>query len=347
MKEVLLNLANELKRGLDILDTQLARAGEYAPLLDRQLRQELSPQVTALFLPEADSDGTCAARNVEAVARTLAQTVKDLGVERHPRVPQADLLAIQKLCDHTKKQPSKLALYKLVSGKMSEELVVWSCGMTTYVTFERPMMLGILHLFTIRGFGTLFSNLGVLAWSLGVGEEFTEVLKQARIYCNYYEQYGTMKFGGIKSKGHDSLRILMEPTKFAAVFGLYAPYVERILSLWCGYWFLVSNPWLEQTFFPELPSERRRSAAEDLVRRVAQALNDLIHGVFGDGAIHTPSIHTVLHDVPHNFCDLHEEMFFGNEQAVESAQQMCRELLATLQSAKNKNTEMVRPVRHG
>ena len=34
---------------------------------------------------------------------------------------------------------------------------------------------------------------------------------QNKVPCHYYEQYKTLRFGGIKSKGHDSLRIMMNP----------------------------------------------------------------------------------------------------------------------------------------
>jgi hypothetical protein len=70
--------------------------------------------------------------------------------------------------------------------------------------------------------------------------------------------------------------------------------------------------------------------AEHGVRQFAAALDILLHGVFGHGSLWTPTMHTLVHDIVVEFCDLHKDMWFGNEQSIESGQQTSRNLLYSL-----------------
>jgi len=98
----------------------------------------------------------------------------------------------------------------------------------------------------------------------------------------------------------------MDPETYLSIFP--APYklmIITIMYLWGSVWFIISNPWLAESFFPDLdeahgdvnhPSDsvrqKKRRAAELLVRRMTNALNDLLHLVFGAGSIHTPTVHS-------------------------------------------------------
>lgn len=223
-------------------------------------------------------------------------------------------------------------------------------GMTDTMTFEKNMMLGILHIFTIRGWATLLCHTGILCWALGCGRKFCKTLIKNGVPCHFYERYKTMCFGGIKSKGHDSLKIMLDPERYcSAIVDSHRERVQDIITLWSAMWFIISCGFIGdgacQMFNdPDAPQPAQftpRTQAERAVRQMAATLDLLLHSVFGFGSIWTPTVHTLIHDVVRWYCDLHLDLFFGNEQSIESCQQRARSMLYHLQSSKEKNTDMI------
>eukprot|EP01047_Picozoa_sp_COSAG01_P120501 COSAG01_NODE_49229_length_374_cov_0.567273_1_plen_78_part_10 len=54
-----------------------------------------------------------------------------------------------------------------------------------------------------------------------------------------------MRFGGIKSKGHDSYRIMADPKLYCKPLSKpYRKRVEHIITLWTALWLIVSCPYL-------------------------------------------------------------------------------------------------------
>ena len=54
------------------------------------------------------------------------------------------------------------------------------------------------------------------------------------------------------------------------------------------------------------------------MRKIAAALQILLHGIFGSGSVWTPTVHTLVYDIVHEFCVLKKDLWFGNEQSIES-----------------------------
>ena len=48
-------------------------------------------------------------------------------------------------------------------------------------------VLGILHIYTIRGWGTLFSAIGMLAWVTGVAKAFVSSLHKRGLNVLYFK----------------------------------------------------------------------------------------------------------------------------------------------------------------
>jgi hypothetical protein len=125
--------------------------------------------------------------------------------------------------------------------------------------------------------------------------------------------------------------------------------VQDIITLWSAMWFIISCGFIgdadchmfNDPVAPQPAQFTPRQQAERAVRHIAATLDLLLHGVFGFGSIWTPTVHTLVHDVVRWYCDLHLDLFFGNEQSIESCQQQARNMLYHLQSSKQKNTDMI------
>ena len=146
-------------------------------------------------------------------------------------LPSADALNIvQKLCVDRKTAPSDFAMYSIGNDALKNQLVNASAGMHKPITFEtRPMLLGLLHLFCMRGWGTLMCCMGVLAWSKGIGNVFAKTLSKNGVPCRYFMvKGGAMKFGTIKSRGYDSLKVFFSPEKYFENFKLDE---QRVLGI--------------------------------------------------------------------------------------------------------------------
>ena len=106
-----------------------------------------------------------------------------------------------------------------------------SLGLKDICLYDRMPILGILHLFTIRGWGTLFSAIGMLAWVSGCARRLTVSLRKLGMNVHYYKQLfnsSTLQFGGVKAKGYDSVRIM---TVFIHVLGWTAATWESLFAL--------------------------------------------------------------------------------------------------------------------
>jgi hypothetical protein len=125
---------------------------------------------------------------------------------------------------------------------------------------------------------------------------------------------------------------------------VYRDMIVRLIRLWAGTWLIVSNPHLQReecTWFSSECKTRRR-IAERVVVRFSRAIGDLLHGIFGAGPVWTPTIHSVVHDVPFEFSVLHRDLWFGNEQSIESMQAVCRLVLHRVsKTSQVKNTDMM------
>ena len=56
----------------------------------------------------------------------------------------------------------------------------------------------------IRGWGTLFSAIGILAWVTGVAKTLVAQLRRKGLNVHYFKKTydtNTLEFGGIKAKG--------------------------------------------------------------------------------------------------------------------------------------------------
>ena len=261
-------------------------------------------------------------------------------------LPSADALNIvQKLCVDRKTAPSDFAMYSIGNDALKKQLVNASAGMHKPITFEtRPMLLGLLHLFCMRGWGTLMCCMGVLAWSKGIGNVFAKTLSKNGVPCHYFMvKGGAMKFGTIKSRGYDSLKVFFSPEKY---FENFKPDEQRVLCfavyLWGALWFILANPFLMDTFFTDIPLDQRRAHAESVVRRMSEALTAVLAGLFaGTKSFLTTTMHQVLRATVLHFCDLHQDMSWGREDVVEAAQPLARQLLSKCQCYEDKNTAMI------
>jgi hypothetical protein len=342
-----------------ILKQQKAKAQRagYAEHMQHAIKQLLQVE---------ERDGTCdiystfeQADNIRGVAASLLKTIE---VERkrtqhtRPMLTEDTLLSLRKFCRSVGREKSPLNLYGLAAGGggtleiVTKHMYKVSNGMTDTMTFERPMMLGVLHVFTIRGWATLLCHIGITCWALGCGRKFCKSLIKNGVPCHYFERFKTMMFGGIKSKGHDSLKIMLNPHLFCeSINESHRDRIADIISLWSAMWFIISCGWIgnEACHMFNDPSDHKpaqftpRQQAENAVRKIAGALDNLLHGIFGTGSIWTPTIHTAVHDVVKWYCDEHQDLWFGNEQSIESSQQQARNLLYSLQSSTQKNTDMI------
>jgi hypothetical protein len=182
--------------------------------------------------------------------------------------------------------------------------------------------------------------IGTLAWALNIGQKFIDDLKQGGIYAHFYEQYDKLKFGLIKARGHDSLRIINAPEKYLAAFPeTYHKPITMLLEMWCASWCIVSNPYLTDTFWLDHDESCRHGLAADLLHGMAKAMKDLLHGLFSSAVI-TPTLHMVVDDIPHLFAQGHD-LWWGNETTIEAGQQLARSLLESLQKSSSKNADMI------
>ena len=192
--------------------------------------------------------------NVRNVDSSLIETIrceKERTGQSRPMLSTDTLVSIRKFCRSVSYEPSKLNLYGLAAGVdgtleiIKKHVYQVGKGITKTITFERPMMLGILHIFTIRGWATFFCHLGILCWALGCGRSFCRHLMQNKVPCHYYEQYKTLRFGGIKSKGHDSLRIMMNPELYCKPLpASQRGRVEDAITVWTAMWLTISCPFI-------------------------------------------------------------------------------------------------------
>jgi hypothetical protein len=123
------------------------------------------------------------ADTISLAATSLLRTItreRTRSNQAHPMLTSDTLVSLRRFCWHTVKEPSRLNLYGLAGREggtiesVKSHFYKLSRGLTNYLTFETPMMLGILHIFTIRGWATLLCHIGILAWCLGVGRKFTK-----------------------------------------------------------------------------------------------------------------------------------------------------------------------------
>jgi hypothetical protein len=168
MVETLDSICEGIQRGLDKLKKQERRAGVHAPVWRDTLRAQLAPEgaeydIRHLFVPE-DADGIPTAVTLQAELKRVANEVRKLREqEGQARVALSDTLEreIRSLCRDTRAEPSvnRLPMWVLCGGGAVEErLKEWSQGMHADLTFDSTMMLGILHLFCIRGWATLLCS---------------------------------------------------------------------------------------------------------------------------------------------------------------------------------------------
>ena len=109
--------------------------------------------------------------------------------------------------------------------------------------FKEIPLLGALHLYCIRGWGTILNAIGQCAFINGSGASLIQRFRDCGVWVHYYEKYGAIKFGAPGSKGHDALSIWLNIEKVLVDL----PYEDRvrladIVHLWTGMWFLVACP---------------------------------------------------------------------------------------------------------
>jgi hypothetical protein len=224
-----------------------------------------------------------------------------------------------------------------------------SLGLKDICLYDRMPILGILHLFTIRGWGTLFSAIGMLAWVSGCARRLTIALQKRGMNVHYYKTQfnsSTLQFGGVKAKGYDSVRIMTEPEKY---FGALLPAdrikVCDIVSLWYGIWLtvgcsLLGHPECQLYRQQQRDSKKTiKSRASKEVASMCSLLAQLLHGTFGP-AVWTPSVHSVCYDVPRAFKE--GDLFGGREDSIEGCQSLARGILARCLGSEERNAECLR-----
>ena len=277
------------------------------------------PRVTAPYGEDVDGTTLLALGNAElfGAARKLANCTKSEGVSR------AGTLGFT-------------SLYGLVNDDVKKDLVTAALGVRGTIVYPRPMMLGILHLFCIRGFGTMFSLTGCLAHELCIGARLTTDLKKHGVPAHFVLIHEQLKFKCLKFRGYDALKCFEDPENW--LMGFPEPY-RGLLALAFRFlgsmWYIVSNPMLEQSFFQDLPCSERREHAGVILQRLAMALDTILRRLFGKLPF-TPSMHSVIHDIVRDF-GAGVDTYFGNEQAIEAAQQLARELLRHIKSREEKD----------
>ena len=222
-------------------------------------------------------------------------------------------------------------------------------GLKSLCLFDIMPTLGILHIFTIRGWGTLFSAIGMLAWVTGTAKSLCNQLRGLGLNVHFYKKtYSTqtLEFGGIKAKGYDSVRIMMNPAIFfGALPQTQRAAVNDIVQLWCAIWLTVGCSMLGHTgcnMYRKNKAETKaviRLRAVARVRAMAALLGQLLHGTFGR-CVWTPTLHSLCYDVPDAFAIA--DLYPGREDSIEGCQQLARTILKKCVGVGDRNSETLR-----
>ena len=241
-------------------------------------------------------------------------------------------------------------LYLMAGGALTKDHCRdASQGLKSLCLYDKMPTLGILHIFTIRGWGTLFSAIGMLAWVTGTAKSLCSQLRKRGLNVHYFKSTfstETLQFGGIKAKGYDSVKIMMNPSVyFGALPPTYRVAVNDIVQLWCAIWLTVGCSLLGHTgctLYRSHTSEPKaviRARAVGRVRSMAALLAQLLHGTFGP-CVWTPTLHSLCFDVPGAFADA--DLYPGREDSIEGCQQLARTILKKCVGAGDRNSETLR-----
>jgi hypothetical protein len=255
LPETLKAVAREITRGVQIVTAQRER---YANAQGPAQRAGLEAKFDAAL--EAMPEGICAAYNkTPAVVAEIGRILAELGGQTTANLPPETLLACRKLCVARKKGgglDSDLAMYAIANGEVRKRMKWRGQGMNASMTFDRRLLWGPLHGFQIRGWATLLSHIGCLISALGCGPQFEADLNRQGMPCKYTIIKTLVVFGLIKWRGYDSKKVMFNPeVYFRSVPLNYQRLIVLAVRLWGCMWHLVTNPWLEDTFFMDLPRD--------------------------------------------------------------------------------------------
>jgi hypothetical protein len=245
--------------------------------------------------------------------------------------------------------PRGYSLYRMKAGnKVKMHLQRVSGGQHGPVFLDELMKLEILHLLPVRGYGTIFSAIGVKAWVHGLGLGLIKGLNNFGVAAHYYEKYDTLHFAPFAKKGYDSIRVMADPyTAFAGLpqqpenkmSGLFSGAVDdwgsqviHLITCWHAMWLIVSCPYLRDKDYIigeclTTWTQQRDTvlAGEMAIRRFAETGYRIACGIFGS-TVMTGNNHTVFKDLAPAFADADGKLYMYCAQAIERCQQIAREL---------------------
>ena len=99
-----------------------------------------------------------------------------------------------------------------------------------------------------------------------VADAFTTSLRLGGIFAHYYEQHQQRKFALFRARGGDAMKLINNPDLFVGAFPqCYRTPLRICLCLWLGAWYIVSNPYLHETFWqtPHIVADAREDTESD------------------------------------------------------------------------------------
>ena len=307
-----------------------------------------SPNMTLDMIPQARAQAQSILLQVLAAKQEtgLEQPVLSAKID----AALAKLIGFKYAANATEYAGETDGLYLMAGGPLTKDHCRdASQGLKSLCLYDIMPTLGILHIFTIRGWGTLFSAIGMLAWVTGTAKALCNRMRRLGLNVHFYKKtYSTqtLEFGGVKAKGYDSVKIMMNPAIF---FGdlpkRYQELVNDIVQLWCAIWLTVGCSLLGHSgckLYRKGETEGKaviRLRAVARVRAMAALLAQLLHGTFGP-CVWTPTLHSLCYDVPGAFAIA--DLFPGREDSIEGCQQLARTILKKCVGAGDRNTETLR-----
>ena len=250
-----------------------------------------APVVYGFFLCDPFTALQCSG----ALIGDIVTLITEIGEQRagqnqtHPHLDTSLLTKLTALVDK---------LYLHSGGQaLRSHLKVSSKGMTGRCLFGECPVLGLLHLFCIRGWLAILNAIGISALADGSGPSLIQRFFDFGVFVHFYEQHGTVKFGSPGSKGHDALGVWFNIRE--VLCDLSADFRDRlgdIVTLWMGMWFMSACP---SYLYPELGEPMKSVEEVGLwLKRSGDTLHLLLLNTLGKI---TPTIHQAVTDVPREY----------------------------------------------